>query len=141
MNTRMSPIKLSWSAAEVKDAHLTVALEGKLPRGWKQSFERTVKLLGDGEWGAVELKKGTVQVSDVAPGTEDKLRHHLEGVVAQANAAHEAREREKEERDGEKGGAKAKDAEPEGPDGEMTERFRAFAEGDEDDDEEAGEGD
>ena len=135
----MSPIKLSWSAADVRDARLTVALEGKLPRGWKQSFERTVKLLGDGEWGAVELKKGTVQVSDVAPGTEDKLRHHLEGIVAQANAAHEAREREKEQRDGEETGEKA--AEPEGPDAEMTERFRAFAEGDEEDDEEAQEGD
>ncbi len=128
----MPPIKLNWSAAEVKDARLTGALEGKVPRGWKQSFERTVKLLGDGEWGAVELKKGTVQVSDIAQGTEDKLRHHLEGIVAQANAAHEARERESEQRDGEHTGGK--EAKPEGPDAEMTERFRAFAGDGEDDD-------
>jgi hypothetical protein len=124
MNTQMPPVKLSWSAAEVKDARLTVALEGVVPKGWKQSFERTVKLLGDGDWGPVELKRKTVQVSDVAPGTEDKLRHHLEAIVAQANAAHEDDgDEEREER--------------EGPDAEMTDRFRAFAE----DDDEAEEGD
>ena len=108
-------MNLEWATAEVKDANLTVELKGESPKGWKDSFERTVKLLGDGEWGEVTLKKGAVQVSDVAPGTEDKLRHHLEAIVAQANAAHE----EPEPEDGEK---------PEGPDGEMTERFRAFAE-------------
>jgi hypothetical protein len=114
---------LEWASAEVKDANLTVALKGDAPKGWKESFERTVTLLGDGEWGEVTLKKGKVQVSDVAPGTEDKLRHHLEAIVAQANAAHE----ESDQEDGDK---------PDGPDAEMTDRFRSFAE-DEDEDEHA----
>jgi hypothetical protein len=109
---------LKWASAEVKDAKLTVDLAGEPPKGWKQSFERTVTLLGDGEWGEVALKKGAVQVSDVTPGSEDKLRHHLEAIVAQANAA--VQEDESDE-DGD---------EPEGPDAEMTDRFRAFDEND-----------
>jgi hypothetical protein len=112
-------MNLDWASAEVKDARLTVALKGDAPEGWSESFARTVTLLGDGEWGAVELKKGSVRVSDVAPGSEDKLRHHLEAIVAQANAAHEE-DRSDEDVDG-----------PEGPDAEMTARFKAFA--DEDD--------
>ncbi len=120
----MSNVNLAWASAEVRDRTLTVALEGELHKDWKQSFEQTVKLLGDGEWGEVKLKKGSVRVSDVAPGTEDKLRHHLESIVAQANAAHERREtRENDGEVGEDGEGEAR----EGPDAEMTERFRAFA--------------
>jgi hypothetical protein len=109
-------MNLEWATAEVKDAKLTVALQGDPPEGWNDSFERTVKLLGDGEWGEVALKKGSVQVSEVPAGSEDKLRHHLEAIVAQANAAHEEPD--------------AEDDDAEGPDAEMTERFRAFAEED-----------
>ena len=118
----MLRINLEWASAEVEDGGLTVPLESKPPKDWKQSFERTVTLLGDGEWGRVRLKKGVVEVSDVAPGAEDKLRHHLEAVVAQANAAQEREEAppQTEEAEGE-------EAESEGPDAEMTARFRAFA--------------
>jgi hypothetical protein len=117
----MSSVKLGWASAEVENSTLTVALEGDVPKGWKDSFERTVKLLGDGDWGPVELNKDRVQVSDVPRGSEEKLRHHLESIVDQANAAHE----EDEGRDGD-------EAEREGPDAEMTQRFREFAEDDED---------
>jgi hypothetical protein len=110
-------MNLEWASAEVKDAKLTVELTGESPKGWKQSFERTVTLLGDGDWGAIELSKGTVKVSGVTPGSEDKLRHHLEAIVAQANAAHE------EDSEGD-------DDEREGTDAEMADRFRAFAEDD-----------
>jgi hypothetical protein len=123
----MSAVKLEWESAEVKDATLIVALEGEMPKGWKESFERTVKLLGDGDWGAVELKKGSVRVSDVAPGSEEKLRHHLEGIVAQANAAHETDDDQDDD----------SEEAPEGPDAEMTERFRGFADDDEDDEDDA----
>src|SRR4030081_1278197 len=112
----MSSVKLEWASAEVNDARLTVALDGEVPRGWKQSFEHTVKLLGDGEWGEVKIKKGAVQVSDVAPGNEEKLRHHLESIVAQANADHEAREREAHQKKDGDGG----DEHRSGPDAEMT---------------------
>jgi hypothetical protein len=122
----MSSVNLAWTSAEVRDATLTVALEGELPKDWKQSFEQTVKLLGDGEWGEVKLKKSAVRVSDVAPGTEEKLRHHLEAIVTQANAAHERHVAD--EADGESEGTDGPEAEPDGPDAEMTERFRAFAE-------------
>ena len=121
-------MNLEWASAEVKDANLTVALTGDPPKGWKESFERTVTLLGDGEWGEVALKKGKVKVSDVAPGTEEKLRHHLEAIVAQANAAVE----EDDDEDGDGDGKKLK-----GPDAEMTERFKAFGEDDDEADEDA----
>ena len=126
----MSSVKLEWASAEVKNAGLTVPLDGKLPDGWSESFERTVKLLGDGEWGEVALKKGKVRVSEVSPGTEEKLRHHLEAIVAQANAHLQHAEREAQQaRDGDDRGGKNKRS---GPDAEMTERFRSFQEDDAD---------
>ena len=85
----MDLVTLDWSTAEVKKATLTVALDGDIPKGWRRSFETTVRLLGSGEWGEVQVKKSKVQVRDVEPGNEDKLRHHLEAVVTQANADHE----------------------------------------------------
>ena len=114
-------MNLQWASAEVKDAKLTVELTGDPPKGWKQSFERTVTLLGDGEWGEIQLKNGAVRVSDITPGAEEKLRHHLEAVVAQANATCE----EDEDEGGNAGEDKRK-----GPDAEMTDRFRAFGEDD-----------
>jgi hypothetical protein len=117
----MSSVSLSWSTAEVKDSKLTVTLEGEIPRGWRKSFEATVRLLGHGDWGEIQVKKDKVQVSDVQEGSEDKLRHHLEGIVAQANADHERDEPAPAEEDAEQG-----------PDAEMTDHFRSFApEGDE----------
>ena len=49
----MAEVTLTWSAAEVANARLTVPLEGDIPKGWKRSFEATVRLLGGGEWGAI----------------------------------------------------------------------------------------
>ena len=121
----MEIVKLQWASAEVNDAVLTVPLEGDVPKGWKQSFERTVQLLGAGEWGEVSLKKGTVKVSDVAPGAEEKLRHHLESVVTQANAAHEAQEQAETPDDEDPG--RGDDEQPSSPDAEMTDQFRSFA--------------
>jgi hypothetical protein len=118
----MSSVKLEWTSAQVKDARLSVGLEGELPDGWKESFERTATLLGDGEWGDIQIKKGKVQVSDVVPGAEEKLRHHLEAIVAQANAHEEARQREAQQKDG--GESPGDEDAPRGPDAEMTERFR-----------------
>jgi hypothetical protein len=53
----MSGVTLDWSSAEVRDRRLELRLRGELPRGWKQSFERTVALLDGGEWGKVRLMK------------------------------------------------------------------------------------
>ncbi|HTX08463.1 MAG TPA: hypothetical protein VME22_07615 [Solirubrobacteraceae bacterium] len=112
----MEPVTLSWSDAEVNDGELTVPLDGEVPKGWKQSFERTLVLLGSGDWGEVALKKGRVVVADVAPGSEEKLKHHLESVVAQANTTLEDPEEESEG---------AGEGQRSDPDAEMTERFRS----------------
>jgi hypothetical protein len=109
----MEPVKLSWSDAEVHDGELTVPVNGETPKAWKQSFARTLALLGSGEWGEVTLKKDRVLVADVAPGAEEKLKHHLEAVVAQANATIEEDEESEDEDPGSD------------PDAEMTERFRS----------------
>ncbi len=119
----MTSVSLKWDTAKVKDAKLAVELDGKLTSEWKDTFETTVRLLGHGDWGEVKLKKKAVRVSDVTPGSEEKLRHHLEGVVTQANAAVEAqseaaaaaRESDDEDQDGQRG-----------PDAEMTRSFRSF---------------
>jgi hypothetical protein len=108
----MEPVKLSWSEAEVKDGELTVPLDGERPKGWKQSFAKTIALLGSGDWGEVTLKHDKVLVADVTPGSEEKLKHHLESVIAQANTTLEG----DEEPQGED--------QPDDPDVEMTERFR-----------------
>jgi hypothetical protein len=121
----MSTVKLSWSTAEVKDAKLSVPLDGDVPKGWKQSFERTIALLGSGEWGEVSLKRGKVVVADVTPGSEPKLKHHLDAVVTQANATIEAAAGEDEESDEDEERQDAQDGERSDPDTEMTDRFRS----------------
>jgi hypothetical protein len=121
----MSGVALDWSSAEVHDGTLEVGLNGERPKGWKESFERTVALLHGRNW-TIELKKDRVRVQDVAQGSEDRVRHFLESVVLQANADHEeTRPDPREEPEAEEDEAD----EPEGPDVEMTERFRSFADG------------
>jgi hypothetical protein len=120
----MAEVTLNWATAEVEEAKLTVGLEGKIPSGWKKSFERTVRLLGRGDWGKVRIKKQAVRVSAVTPGSEDKLRHHLEGVIEQANAAHRSTEGESERQ------RQDADTDDGSPDARMAERFRSFADQD-----------
>ncbi len=122
----MSLPQLNWAAAEVNDGTLRVELDGELSDQWKQSFEATVRLLRGGEWGEIQIEESTVEVSDVGPGSEDKLRHHLESVVDQANADSTAAEREDASEE-----ESEQDSAERGPDAEMTERFRSFGEADE----------
>ena len=122
----MAPVTLDWSTAEVKNSKLTVPLGGDIPKGWRKAFAATVRLLGSGEWGEIQVKRDTVRVSDVEPGSEEKLRHHLEAVVQQANAEHEPDEDEEDAApDAVQSGPGAGD-EDESPDAEMTRRFRSF---------------
>jgi hypothetical protein len=119
------PVTLNWASAEVKDGKLVVALEGDVPSGWKQSFERTVTLLRGGEWGKVQVRKGAVSVSEVGSGTEEKLKHFLESVVEQANADHAPDDGDEDSEDERPEGESA-DSHDDGPDADMTERFRSF---------------
>lgn len=120
----MAQPRLDWNSAKVEKYRLTVELEGELASDWKKTFARTLKLLDTGNWGEVELKKKTVCVAEVPPGTEEKLRHFLESAVEQANAdqrsddseGDEQREEDREAADEERG-----------EDAEMTGRFRSFA--------------
>jgi hypothetical protein len=59
----MGGVTLDWSAAEVRDSKLTVGLRGELPPGWKESSDRTVKLLPGGDWGEVKLKKDRIRAA------------------------------------------------------------------------------
>ncbi|MDQ6606304.1 MAG: hypothetical protein M3Z06_07130, partial [Actinomycetota bacterium] len=109
-----------WDTATVKDAALAVELDGELSSEWKDGFAKTIRLLGHGGWGEVQLEEAAVRVSAVTPGSEEKLRHHLEGVVAQANAGVEAAQAAAaREAAHEQGGGQGLDA-------EMTRSFRSF---------------
>ncbi|MHB8659683.1 MAG: hypothetical protein ACYC91_17395 [Solirubrobacteraceae bacterium] len=123
----MSKIKLNWSAAHVSDRELTVELEGELSKDWKKSFRTTARLLSGGDWGEVTLKKQTVRVGDVIAGSEEKLRHHLESILAQANADQASEEAQDDP--AAPGDDGQRETEPDGPDAEMTERFRSFSGG------------
>jgi len=123
----MDPPTLQWSAAEVRDGTLTVEIDGDRPQGWKATFEQTVRLLGGGGWGEVVLKRGKIRVTDVGEGSEDELRHFLEGAVQQANATHVQTEDDAEDP------ADEPASEPRGDgddaDARMTSRFRDFGAG------------
>jgi hypothetical protein len=67
----------------------------------------------------VKLKGDTIRVTEVAEGSEDQLRHFLEGVVQEANATH------LEDGDAEEG-AEAAPERGDNADARMTERFREF---------------
>jgi hypothetical protein len=114
----MADVELNWSTAAVKKGRLTVELEGEVPSGWKHSFETTAAMLPGGDWGEIEVKKHAVRVSEVTRGSEEKLRHHLESIVEQANAAARASEPQPDSKEA---------AHPDSPDEQMTESFRAFA--------------
>jgi hypothetical protein len=129
----MSDVTLNWSTAKVEDSKLTVDLDGELPSGWKDSFDAVARLLANSaEWGDVSLKgKRSLRVVDVSEGSEERLRHFLESVVAQANADHtpeeseSARDEEGEDGDDDDEGGDD-DRDDAGPDAEMSDRFRSF---------------
>jgi len=112
--------RLDWSTATVKDGKLAVELDGDAPKGWRRSLEATAARLGSSGWGKVTVKRDTVRVSRVDPGSEEKLRHHLESLVQEANTACGLDEDDYVEREEQAG-------EDDGPDARMTHRFREFA--------------
>jgi hypothetical protein len=121
----MSPVTLKWDTAQVKDAKLSVELDGELSSDWKHGFKTTIRLLSRGTWGEVSLRKQVLRVKEVVPGSEEKLRHFLESAVAQANASAEPDEAPADEADEDK--EKPDRDEADSPDGQMTRSFRGFA--------------
>lgn len=117
--------RLDWNTAEVSGAKLKVALDGETPPAWRNTFERTIELLGSGDWDRVKLKKHSVQVNGVTHGSEEKLRHYLESIVLQANTACAAGgDGGRGEGEDEQGAAESSESTA---DAEMAERFRSFA--------------
>lgn len=123
----MTNLQLDWGSAEVSEGKLTVSLNDKPSDEWAASFERTAQLLDRGTWPEIRLKKRSIAVGQVEPGSEENLRFFLESVVQEANAAtgqdeDEASAESPEDED------ETDDSESESdPDREMTERFRGFA--------------
>jgi hypothetical protein len=125
----MSDVTLNWSTAKVEDSKLTVDLDGELPSGWKDSFDAVARLLASSaEWGEVSLKgKKSVRVADVSDGSEERLRHFLESVVAQANADHTPDDSDRDEDAEDEADEGGDDDDAASPDDEMSERFRSFS--------------
>src|ERR1700733_8047800 len=122
----MSEPRLDWSTATVRDAQLTVELDGELPSGWKGTFATVARLLDRGEWQEVVVKKRQLRVAGVTPGSEEKLRHFLESVIQQTNTDHGVADAEDEdESDGDEADGAA--ADDDSSDAQMTELFREFA--------------
>jgi hypothetical protein len=124
----VSETNLDWATAEVDDGQLTVSLDGMPPDEWAERFETTAKLLNHGTWEKVKLKKDEVRVRPVVEGEEDKLRHFLESVVLEANAAVEANAENSEGADGDESESEQETGEETSADREMTDRFRRFGE-------------
>jgi len=84
---------IDWATAEVEAGALSVAVAGERPKHWRRHFVAVLELLdtGSGGWGRVRVRKDRVEVLDVHEGSEERLRHTLEGAVAQANADTDAR--------------------------------------------------
>ena len=126
----MPELELDWSTAQVRDGKLTVSLSEKPTREWGGSFEAVEKLLNQGHWEKVKLKKDEVHVKGIEPGTEEKLRHFLESIVLQANADLEPDEDSEDDSDSDEhdDDDESDDATEDRADADedMTERFRAF---------------
>jgi hypothetical protein len=115
--------QLDWNAAEVRDAKLTVSVDGEIEDDWEQTFARTLALLSSGgAWGSVSFKKGKVTVEGVQEGSEDNVRFALDGAVQEANAHHA--QDDSEDSDGDEESEAEDDSEGDDTDRRMTERFR-----------------
>jgi hypothetical protein len=123
-------LKLDWSSAEVSDAKLKISLSSAAPKKWRDAFERTAALLSHGKWETVlSPRKGSVVVSPVQAGDEDRVRQFLEGVVLEANTTlvteqelfeDLARSGDEDDESQEQGGERDRDQ-------ELTDSFRSFA--------------
>ena len=122
----MDEVTLDWSTAEVKNAKLTVPLEGDIPKGWRRSFETTVKLLGGGDVGRDSGQEGARSRS----ATSSRAARTSSATIwrpssQQANADHEPDDGEEDEAPDEDESEPGAGDEDEGPDAEMTRRFRS----------------
>jgi hypothetical protein len=83
-----TPASIDWENAQVKDGTAIVPLSGDASKAWSQRFEGVAALLArnDGGWAEIGLKRQTITITQLRPGSEDDLRHFLESVVVQVNS-------------------------------------------------------
>ncbi len=108
---------IDWASAEVRGGQLTVALVGEANRQWAERVQDVVERLDrpGSAWGRTKVTDGKVTVEAIGAGSEEDLRHLLDGAVQQANADF-APEDQDDPGDG-----------PSEEDSAMTEAFRSFA--------------
>lgn len=115
--------QIDWASAEVHGGEVTVELNGKIAKDWRERFAAVLHLLGpsSGGWGEVKLVKRTISVPGLQPQAEGDLRHFLESVVVQVNSelAQEDEQSEPAAQPGDRGAIL---------DAEMTATLRSFAE-------------
>jgi hypothetical protein len=118
---------IDWASAEVHDGDVTVELNGRSSKAWRERFDTVLRLLGPsgGGWGEVKLTKGSIRVKSLQPEAEGDLRHFLESLVVQVNA--ELPAEQDDGNDDHDAGAESLDR---GAilDAEMTATLRSFAE-------------
>ena len=109
---------IDWSSATVKDGELSVELTGEPSTEWAKRVQAVLERLErpGSAWGATKVTKTRIQVKAVTAGSEDDLRHLLDGAVQQANADFAAPEEDD-----------AGDDERSEADSTMTEAFRSFS--------------
>ncbi|HTZ86294.1 MAG TPA: hypothetical protein VMB05_06465 [Solirubrobacteraceae bacterium] len=80
--------EIEWTSAEVHEGDVTVALNGKVTKAWRERFRGVLALLGSGSggWGEVRLVHKAIEVEGLRPEAEEDLRHFLESAVGQVNA-------------------------------------------------------
>ncbi len=113
----MGRIAIDWSTARVRGRELTVAFEEATSAAARKHMKALVeRLQRPGEpWKAVAVKKDRLIVSEIADGAEEEVRHFLESVVLEADAA------------ADDGAAAAGDEQVDERDRRMTDAFQAFA--------------
>lgn len=112
----MALISIDWRTAQVRGRELTVAFEEPISAPERKCLTALVERLErSGEpWEAITVKKNRLIVGAIADGAEDDLRHFLESLLLEANAAADE-------------GDDAEDEQVDERDRRMTEAFQAFA--------------
>jgi hypothetical protein len=118
-------VELDWSSADVTDATLDVALNGRPPKKWRDAFVRATALLSHGNWNTrLAQRNAAVRLDPVSLGEEERVRQFLEGALLEANRVIVSEDELFESTDG----GEIDETEP-SEDEELTQRFRAFASG------------
>jgi len=82
-------IAIDWSTAKVRERELNVAFAEPISRPERKRMTALVRRLErPGEpWRTVAVKKSRLVVGEIADGAEDDVRHFLESLLLEANAA------------------------------------------------------